>query len=409
MTADASRPPASRSFARGDSGAPPRRLCGSVVALAMAALALAGEAAPARVSAATEVRGTWTTVPRAPIGTRGDMAAAWAGTGMLVVGRVESGARTGRCTNVAALWIPSRRVWRTLAPPQEAPETGCLEGRPRAVFTGRDVIVWGTVSGIYSVRTGRWRRLPPAPARARATGPANGVLVWTGREMIGWGGGCCGDNLDDGYAYDPVRARWRRLPRAPLPGMQAPLGVWTGAELVIAGGQDSDTGTRFDVAAAYDPRADRWRRIAPWPEWRTGATAVRAGREMLVVGGSGIRRAVAARRGFGYRPAADRWRRLAPMKTGRDGAAWVWTGRLLVAWGGRPGERAPLLTRGAAYDPAADRWTALPVAPIPPRSDALSVWTGRQMIVWGGRERSGDRNLRTGAVFTPRGSSTPPG
>ena len=56
--------------------------------------------------------------------------------------------------------------------------------------------------------------------------------MWTGRELIGWGGGCCGDVSDDGSAYNPETNTWRKLAEAPVAGQQSPAGAWTGHELV---------------------------------------------------------------------------------------------------------------------------------------------------------------------------------
>jgi hypothetical protein len=63
--------------------------------------------------------------------------------------------------------------------------------------------------------------VPDSPAR-------NGIVVWTGRELIGWGGGCCGDVSDDGSA-NPATNAWRKLAPAPVSGQQSPIGAWTGA------------------------------------------------------------------------------------------------------------------------------------------------------------------------------------
>src|SRR5439155_23735644 len=117
-----------------------------------------------------------------------------------------------------------------------------------------------------------------------------GIVVWTGSELIGWGGGCCGDAFSDGAAYNPSTNSWRKLARSPLAPSQGPLGAWTGHELVLFVGGISPDGkpypARLARAAAYNPATDTWRRIQPLPAPRGGATAVWDGREVLVVGGA---------------------------------------------------------------------------------------------------------------------------
>jgi hypothetical protein len=95
------------------------------------------------------------------------MAAVWAGNGMLLVGRVSHHRPGGGCHNVAALWIPAKRVWQRLSPSREQGgfASMCVEGHPNPVLTGRRVIIGGLASGIYTPGTGRWRRVPQSRRR----------------------------------------------------------------------------------------------------------------------------------------------------------------------------------------------------------------------------------------------------
>src|SRR5581483_5568787 len=73
-----------------------------------------------------------------------------------------------------------------------------------------------TDPGAGPARPKGWRKLPAAPLRSRHGASA----VWTGREMIVWGGAWRAGNasiwLDDGAAYDPAGDKWRRLANSPL-------------------------------------------------------------------------------------------------------------------------------------------------------------------------------------------------
>jgi N-acetylneuraminic acid mutarotase len=282
------------------------------------------------------------------------------------------------------------------------------------------MVVWGQgTREAFNPRTNRWRRLPGS--RYLAVHDGFGLVVWTGHEMIGWGGGCCGDAFDDGVAYNPATNAWRNLARSPLAGSQHPLGAWTGRELIVlVGGLDPDGKpwpARLARAAAYNPVTNTWRRLAPLPVPRDGASALWDGRELLVVGGAGParagRRAVPAKVGFAYSSATNRWRRLPPMESGRVGAATVWTGRRLLVWGGQTnplGDAKPAIPpHGLVFDPSSNSWSALPQAPLLGRLSPTVVWTGHTLIVWGGeisRCRPGARQcttkvFRDGASFTP--------
>jgi hypothetical protein len=251
------------------------------------------------------------------------------------------------------------------------------------------MLVWGCESVGYEPGTNHWRRLPQAPAGA-------GIVVWTGHEMIGWGGGCCGDARSDGAAYDPSADSWRKLADSPLAPEQGAIGAWTGHELLLfVSGIDPGGGkpwpARFARAAAYDPATDSWRRIAPLPRpgVRFGGTAVWDGRELLVLGtGRNARGALA------YSPAANRWRRLSPLPSASFDPTAVWTGMRVLLWGSGAGLTA-ITPHGLAYDPGADRWSPLPAAPLKGSGQTVA-WTGHELIAWGG------------VIGTPPGTHTPP-
>jgi hypothetical protein len=148
---------------------------------------------------------------------------------------------------------------------------------PAAVWTGTEMIVWGgsellEPSGeaslhdgaAFDLAEGRWRTLAPAPLQGRSY-PAS---VWTGTEMIVWGGSNGGTTVGDGAAYDPATDQWRLLPAAPIDSMMKPSALWTGTEMLILGGLRSlDGASAFSVreAAAYNPIADSWRRLGDLP------------------------------------------------------------------------------------------------------------------------------------------------
>jgi hypothetical protein len=177
----------------------------------------------------------------------------------------------------------------------EAPISGRNSGA--AVWTGTEMIVWSgnaydaatdswpdlSDGAAFNLATGTWRVIAPAPISGREQFPA----VWTGTEMIVWGGFIGEDQrpTHDGAAYNPTTDTWRTLPAPPFSigtplsvgdGAQVLRMVWTGTEAVVSGGP---------VVAAYDPRSDSWRRLADrtvvgYPIW-TGDSIVWDGYDAL--------------------------------------------------------------------------------------------------------------------------------
>jgi len=366
-------------------------------AIAASAPSQALKTGVARATAApSPVAGIWRRLSPAPI-TPSLMVSVWTGKKMLNFGRAQPDAPWS--VNVAAAYDPGRDAWQLLEPPPGL--KGNYEGRYWAVWTGKEMLVSGPATyEAFNPATNQWRRL------LKSIVP-DGIVVWTGREMVGWGGGCCGDASSEGAAYNPATNTRRRLARSPLAPEQRPIGAWTGRELVVfvsginpADGKPWPAG--LSRAAAYNPATNTWRRIATLPE--PGGAATWDGNEILVVGGGPSGRSVNA-----YAPATNRWRRLASMPSQRSQAATVWTGKRLLIWGGRTSRDDGALAvarRGLAFDPKANRWSALPWAPLLGRLDPTAVWTGHAMIVWGGNRpnvpvNTGQRVFADGAAFRP--------
>src|SRR4051794_16315975 len=88
----------------------------------------------------------------------------------------------------------------------------------------------GTDSESTPIASGRWTAMADAPIPPRA----NPASVWTGTEVIVAGGQPVeGSALDDAAAYNPATNSWRRLPDAPRPINPAATALWTGRLFVI--------------------------------------------------------------------------------------------------------------------------------------------------------------------------------
>ena len=203
--------------------------------------------------------------------------------------------------------------------------------------------------------------LPPAPIPARD----GSALVWTGTELIVWGGIAddpadpTDPNSQDGVAFDPAAGTWRRI--APPPdGVRAGVVLWTGTEMAVWSDGNPDT-----VSAAYDPANDTWRSIADPPvpglvAFWIGDAAVFV-RDPDISPRDGIPDAVNGP-SFAYDPATDEWRRLADGPWGL-GVGWVaqettavWTGSTIITMTDTNSDPLILLN---GYDPATDTWRVL--------------------------------------------------
>lgn len=263
-------------------------------------------------------------------------------------GRDAAGARAGA-------GIHPGRVVHLPAPP-------FYRFRGAAVWTGTELVYWGGESdygdevhgdgAAFNPATGRWRPLAPGPLSARSGAAA----VWTGDEVLIWGGGH-GATTNDGAAYDPEEDEWRTLPDSPLEA-RVPVGaVWTGTEMIVWGSA-SRAASAVD-GAAYDPRENRWRELPPAPFALNEATIAWTGKKMVVFGarldGNNWSDTEHAR-GAAFDPRTSTWQVLPPYLFSPQASTAIWTRRELVVW--------DYELRAAAYDPAADTWRPLPDLPL---------------------------------------------
>jgi Galactose oxidase, central domain len=285
-------------------------------------------------------------------------------------------------------------------------------------WSDRELLVWGGATrdrrvhadgAAFDPATGRWRPLPPAP-QAQQLDRRGAGAVWTGRELLVWGGTTPvgGDRADgsmrpgDGLAYDPARGAWRRLrpPPRSLPASAGPA-LWTGRELLVVDASGGRPVAGGGIGgAAYDPVADRWRQLAPSPRLGGGQllerTVLWAGTRLLVwsfwTSRGGPAPTSADPDGvelWAYDPGGDRWTAAGPP----SGPVRASLARASLAWAGREVLAVQNTTQippdpplfGGRYDPGSDRWT--PIAPPPQRVPfgvpGALVWTGAALVANG--------------------------
>jgi Kelch motif protein len=341
----------------------------------------------------------WQWLPAAPVDAPIVYSSVWTGTELLVLGLTYSETTGIANGTVAAAYNPATNVWRSLPPSPY--EVKSIEGGESVIWNGTEMLAFGRMSAAFNPTSNRWRSLRAAPV----TGSS--VLVSAGRQVLTWGGGCCGDFSASGSVYNVASDTWQPMPASPLTGRWDAYGVWTGTELLVIGGNTE--GSVLTDAGAYNPLGRRWRSLPPMPAPRAGATAVWTGTEVLIVGGHSrawpIDKVYAD--GVAFNPVTNRWRTLPSSPISRYDHMAVWTGSRLLVWGGqtlpRDAETGVYSTppHGMIFDPVTGTWSAMPVSVLRGRTRAATAWTGSEMLIWGGAAVKDDVYLVDGAAFRP--------
>ncbi len=297
-----------------------------------------------------------------------------------------------------------------------------------AVWTGDEMLVWGgahytpglinsTVlndGASYDPVRNAWTPLPSAGAPVARNFH---TAVWTGTEMIVWGGYSSAISptnplnfkaVNTGAIYDPLTRTWKTMStvNAPSPrGLHS--AVWTGSRMIVWGGDD---GHDSDIGGGglYDPVTDTWTPIstAGQPSGRDDHTAVWTGSRMIVWGG--YANTNETNTGGVFDPSTNSWK---PTSTtaapsARELHTAVWTGSRMVVWGGWTGQADA--NSGGVYSPGADSWSATTTSGAPSgREQASAVWTGARMIVWAGYD--GHADVNSGGVYSLASIPCPPG
>jgi N-acetylneuraminic acid mutarotase len=285
--------------------------------------------------------------------------------------------------------------------------------RHTAVWTGSEMIVWGgdgnsgylNDGGRFDPASNNW--LPLSTVGAPAARVLH-TMLWTGSEMIVWGGHGNSGYLNDGGRYNPATNTWTAMNSSGAPSSRSNfVAVWSGSEMLVWGGYASSYTYRTD-GGRYNPGSDSWTAMsttnAPAP--RTDCSAVWTGSEMLVWGGTfydGTNHYFDD--GGRYQPAGDSWTPLSTTgaPSARRTTSAVWTGSEMLVWGGFSYDGAyHYLNDGGRYHPGSDSWTPLGTTGAPSgRLNHSAVWTGDRMLVWGGG--TADAQFNDGGCYDPAG------
>ncbi len=287
------------------------------------------------------------------------------------------------------------------------------------------VVIIGAVFSNGDASDWQWNVGAEAPILLRS----GHVSVWTGTELVVWGGSRTTEPgitepLADGAAYDPASDTWRMLAPSPLAGRSGAGVVWTGAEILVLATQSGGVLPTRD-GAAYDPATDTWRVLPEfdhtlgWSVLRTVdgtgylRTRIRSVDQWLRIDNeTGALLAVDTEEVPDSDPANDLVRSgggepIQGMDVDRAFVNPVWTGSVVLeATGGwdPQGEVRDGL-RWRAIDPS--NGTIVEIDPPPERHVrifAQGAWTDHGWIIWGGLDC---RPNRPSELCTSDGPTSP--
>lgn len=330
----------------------------------------------------------------APPPARWNHSEVWTGTEMIVWGgndndgiRLNNGGRYNVMTNawseVSTIGAPTQRYFHS------------------SVWTGSVMVVWGGVDngpnfndgGRYSPMSNTWTSVSTVAA---PTARNRHTAVWTGTEMVIWGGlstESTNDVLNSGGRYNPTTNTWSAISNAGAPAARyLHTAIWTGSEMIIWGGRGS--GSFLNSGARYNPTTNTWTAIetSGAPSARGWHTAVWTGSEMIVWGGDGSSNLNGGGR---YNPATNTWSSTSTVgaPSARSYHTAIWTGIEMIVWGGQGGQGTWYLNDGGRYNPSTNVWLQVTTTDAPaPRDEHTALWTGSKMLIWGGKTIGGSYN-----------------
>jgi N-acetylneuraminic acid mutarotase len=301
-----------------------------------------------------------------------------------------------------------------------------------AFWTGSKMLVWGgsnsgdyfgatnppnhnTQGKVYDAAANTWSDMAMSPPEITS---GTFAAVWTGTEMILWGGQNSSANPPRAGRYDPATDTWQipaSIPGDPMLPQSGFTATWSGTEMIVWGGGDG--ATQFNSGYRYNPGANTWTTMTTTgaPETRYRHTATWVGSELVIWGGKGGSgpSAVNFTNGGRYDPTTDTWTSIADTSSiaARQFASSSAVAGQLIVWGGAFSASDPATVfkfhkNGGRLTPATSAWTTLATGSPAPRAGHSLIWTGTELIVWGGTVSTNtnigfDPTFNDGARFNP--------
>lgn len=277
--------------------------------------------------------------------------------------------------------------------------TGAPSGFDYAVWTGTEVITCNTTSGTgarYSPVSNTWTAI--SSTGAPSTRRINASVVWTGTEMIIWGGytNPGGVYQNTGFRYNLATNTWTTTSNSSAPAARSShTAVWAGNRMIIWGGINGSG--LLQSGMKYNPTTDNWTvatSLVNAPDARSAHTAVWTGTEMIIYGGVDAP-------GGKYNSGTDTWTIMPFLSHYHTfGYSVIWTGSSMYVWGGYlDGNIGNDLH---SYSPGSNLWGITP-ATDPPEARKYhgAVWADGldMMIIWGGENQAGDDLYNGGRYY----------
>lgn len=248
-----------------------------------------------------------------------------------------------------------------------------------------------------TITTGHWHIMSTVNAPSARLAYSG---FWTGDKFLVYGG--MGSDLsdlsdlrglNDGFLYDPTSDSWSQIADSILPsGRTLGAGVWTGSEMIIWGGEERGSSSLWaggiNTGAIYNVAANSWRSITTTnaPEGRWDNAAVWAEDCMLIWGGFNDH--VLLNDLYQYFPETDTWSKITaagstPTARTTSLDQGIWTGKYFAVFGGTA--KSEYLGDAVVYDKSQGSYSSITHTNSPtPREYHSSIWTGSRIIVWGG-------------------------
>ena len=359
---------------------------------------------------------SWRTIAASPLGPRAAPVSVWTGSEFIVWSGIPATSdmcedRGGGmlCGEPAvfdgAAYDPVTDTWRAIADGPVPAAGAPTQVIPQGVWTGSELVVWGgwgnPIAAAYNPVTDTWRDLPPGPLGARES---QAIVAWRGRVAVLGGRAPMGSielNPDappdlgagwhlDAAVVDPATGQWTQLPDLPAGDPRAP-------GLVVAAEFDGRlfVVSRVDLHAfVLDADGTSWSSLGSPDVGSAGMDG-----QLVPVAVSGDQWL------FAPRDPADP--EFEPPQVGAvldlAGAAWSTTsppsGLAAEYLGAGAGDRVLAMAGRWAFDsappqamswePTTGTWTELAPPPLAHRLDAAVAWTGDELLVWGGESTGG--------------------
>ncbi len=209
----------------------------------------------------------------------------WDGSRMIVWGG-ESG---GAAVNNGGMYNPSTNSWTVVsnagapAPRQKHTAIWCPGLNRLIIWGGSSTAFSGEMNtgAVFNPATNSWTG---ATQTTGAPNPRfNHTVVWSGNEMIVFGGMSIGASTNTGGRYNAVTNTWTAMSQTGAPTVRMHAAVWSGTEMYVSGGI-AGTVTNKSVLK-YEPALNLWTNLTQFPENKYGHHSFYKSNMLIVWGG----------------------------------------------------------------------------------------------------------------------------